>query len=88
MFSFICHVDLINVEVLKKCRRGVRVINCARGGIVDEAALLEALQSGHCAGAGLDVFEQVVYHDMIIDHHYQIYISCYLLHSVALLQIQ
>ena len=51
--------DLINGETLAKCKRGVRVVNCARGGIVDEQALLAALESGHCAAAGLDVFEQV-----------------------------
>ena len=33
------------------------MVNCARGGIIDEASLLQALESGHCAGAGLDVFE-------------------------------
>ena len=45
-------------ETFPKCKKGVRVINCARGGIIDEAALLRALQSGQCAGAALDVFEQ------------------------------
>lgn len=48
---------LLNGETLKQCKSGVRIINCARGGIVDEAALLVALESGHVAGAALDVFE-------------------------------
>ncbi len=38
------------------CKRGVRVINCARGGIIDEQALLKALESGQVAGAAFDVF--------------------------------
>ena len=44
---------------LGKCKKGVRVINCARGGIIDEDALLRALESGQCGGAALDVFAQV-----------------------------
>src|SRR5437764_10346280 len=42
---------------LQKTKRGVRIINCARGGLVDENALVEALQDQHVAGAALDVFE-------------------------------
>ena len=48
--------NLINDASLAKCKNGVRIINCARGGIVDEASLLRGLQSGKVAGAALDVF--------------------------------
>jgi D-3-phosphoglycerate dehydrogenase len=41
----------------RKTKRGVRIINCARGGLIDEAALVHALHDGHVAGAALDVFE-------------------------------
>ncbi len=47
---------LLNEQSIAKCKKGVRLINCARGGIIDEAALLKALDSGHVAGAALDVF--------------------------------
>lgn len=50
---------LLNDSTFAKCRRGVQVVNCARGGIVDEGALLRALRSGQCGGAALDVFTQV-----------------------------
>uniref|UniRef100_A0A1B6KWA9 D-3-phosphoglycerate dehydrogenase n=1 Tax=Graphocephala atropunctata TaxID=36148 RepID=A0A1B6KWA9_9HEMI len=48
--------NLINADVFSKCKRGVRIVNVARGGIVDEAALLDALKDGRCAGAALDVY--------------------------------
>ena len=49
---------LIGRAQLDRCRKGVRLINVARGGVIDEAALLEALRDGRVAGAALDVFEQ------------------------------
>jgi len=48
--------DIINAETLAVMKKGVRLINCARGELVDEAALCEALKSGHVAGAAIDVF--------------------------------
>ena len=48
---------ILDEERLRKTRRGVRIINCARGGLIDETALVQALQDGHVAGAALDVFE-------------------------------
>ena len=47
---------IINAAAIEKMKPGVRIINCARGGIVDEAALVAALESGRIAGAALDVF--------------------------------
>src|SRR4051812_147713 len=48
--------NIISAEAVAKMKDGVRIINCARGGLVDEAALYEALKSGKVAGAALDVF--------------------------------
>ncbi len=48
---------LVNKESIATMRDGVRLINCARGGIIDEAALYEAITAGKVAGAALDVFE-------------------------------
>jgi len=48
---------LLNAERLAQCKKGVRIINCARGGLIDETALAEAIDAGHVAGAALDVFE-------------------------------
>src|SRR5213594_427803 len=48
---------ILDAARLPKTKRGVRIINCARGGLIDENALLKALQAGDVAGAALDVFE-------------------------------
>src|SRR5471032_866192 len=49
--------NILSAENLAKTKKGVRIINCARGGLIDEAALKAGLDSGHVAGAALDVFE-------------------------------
>jgi D-3-phosphoglycerate dehydrogenase len=49
---------MINAESLKKMKRGVRLVNCARGELVDESALADALKQGQVAGAALDVFAE------------------------------
>ena len=48
---------LIGAKQIAMMKKGVRLINCARGGIIDEKALVEAVKSGHVAGAAVDVFE-------------------------------
>jgi D-3-phosphoglycerate dehydrogenase len=50
--------NVLSKENLERTKKGVRIINCARGGLVDEAALREALDSGHVAGAAFDVFAE------------------------------
>jgi D-3-phosphoglycerate dehydrogenase len=50
--------DLVGARQIGLMRKGARVLNCARGGIINEEALAEALRSGHLAGAALDVFVQ------------------------------
>ncbi|NHQ75797.1 phosphoglycerate dehydrogenase [Roseovarius gahaiensis] len=50
--------NILSRENLEKTKKGVRIINCARGGLVDETALADLLKSGHVAGAGFDVFAE------------------------------
>jgi D-3-phosphoglycerate dehydrogenase len=50
--------NIISADAINRMKKGVRIINCARGGLVDERALKAALESGHIAGAALDVFEE------------------------------
>ncbi|XP_041807179.1 D-3-phosphoglycerate dehydrogenase [Chelmon rostratus] len=68
-------VGLLNDESFAKCKKGVKVVNCARGGIIDEAALLRALESGQCGGAGLDVFVEEPPKDRSLVNHPNV-ISC------------
>src|ERR1700749_3682878 len=49
--------NILSADAIAKTKKGVRIINCARGGLVDEHALKAALDNGHVAGAALDVFE-------------------------------
>ncbi|MCF6302544.1 MAG: phosphoglycerate dehydrogenase [Devosiaceae bacterium] len=49
--------NILNAEAFEKMKDGMRIINCARGGLIDEAALADALKSGKVKGAALDVFE-------------------------------
>ncbi len=48
--------NMLNAAALKRCRPGVRIVNCARGGLIDELALRAAIEDGHVAGAAADVF--------------------------------
>jgi D-3-phosphoglycerate dehydrogenase len=49
---------LFNTARLQQCRKGIRIINTARGDLIDEGALADAIDSGHIGGAALDVFQQ------------------------------
>ena len=59
--------NLVNAERLAKARKGMRIVNTARGDLVDEAALADAIESGQVAGAALDVFVK----EPTVDHRLQ-----------------
>ena len=58
--------DLLNAEAFAKMRDGVRVINCARGGLINEADLKKAIEGGKVAGAAVDVYPQEPAHENIL----------------------
>ena len=57
----------MNAERLAKARKGIRIINTARGDLIDEAALADAIERGHVGGAALDVFTK----EPTVDHRLQ-----------------
>jgi D-3-phosphoglycerate dehydrogenase / 2-oxoglutarate reductase len=48
---------IFNADRLARCKKGLRIVNTARGDLIDEAALVAAIQSGHIGGAALDVYD-------------------------------
>lgn len=62
-------VNMLNKDNLKLCKNGAVIINCARGGIINEADLLEALNSGKIAAAGIDVFSSEPPTDFALAQH-------------------
>lgn len=78
--SLHCYLDegtrhLINAETLAKMRPGAFLVNTARGGVVDQSALLPALDSGHLAGAALDVVEREPLDDQRVRFHPKIILT-------------
>jgi len=59
--------NIVNAERLGKAKKGIRIINTARGDLIDETALADAIESGHVGGAALDVFQK----EPTVDHRLQ-----------------
>ncbi|MCF8474811.1 MAG: phosphoglycerate dehydrogenase [Emcibacter sp.] len=78
---------IINADAFAKMKDGVRIINCARGGLVDEAALLAALNSGKVAGAALDVFEKEPAKENILFGHEKVVVTPHLGASTSEAQV-
>ncbi len=70
--------DILNAENLAKTKQGVRIINCARGGLIMEQALKDALDSGHVAGAALDVFAEEPAKENILFGHPNVVVTPHL----------
>ncbi len=78
---------LLDAARLASMKPGARVINCARGGIIDEQALYEAVESGHLAGAAIDVFEHEPAPDTILAKSSRIVVTPHLGASTAEAQV-
>ena len=74
---------LLGTEELARMKPGARLINCARGGLVDEDALVQAIESGHLAGAALDVFSQEPLTESPLFQHDRIIVTPHLGASTA-----
>lgn len=70
--------NILSRETLGRTKAGVRIINCARGGLIDEKALKDALDSGHVAGAALDVFESEPATQNILFNHPNVVVTPHL----------
>jgi D-lactate dehydrogenase len=80
---------MINSETIWRMKKGSLLINTARGGLVDTDSLLDALEAGHCAGAGLDVFESealIKEEKQILSNQYNIEELRNVVRSLALLK--
>jgi D-3-phosphoglycerate dehydrogenase len=64
--------NLLNRERIARMKKGALVVNCGRGGVIDEEALLEALESGHLGGAALDVFAEEPPKDLRLVRHQKV----------------
>lgn len=69
---------ILDAAALAQTKPGVRIVNCARGGLIDEAALRDALDSGHVAGAALDVFEVEPAKENILFGHEKVVVTPHL----------
>ena len=70
--------NIISADALNRTKKGVQIINCARGGLIDELALFAALESGHVAGAALDVFEKEPAKENILFKHPNVIVTPHL----------
>ena len=70
--------NVLNDISFATCKRGVRIVNCARGGIIDEPALLRALESGQVGGAALDVFAEEPPGESKLIHHPNVVVTPHL----------